>query len=119
MKIKCLLLGHKWNGCVCLRCGKNQHKHHEWDGCVCRICGEADRLAPDEAHQWDGCRCKKCGAYAPDARHDWELIKQERTENESDEWYGGHFVTMTTATEVNTYRCRRCGRERQDVSSGF
>lgn len=137
MKIKCSLLGHKWNGCVCLRCGKKRHDHHEWNGCVCKNCGEANPLATHEAHQWDGCRCKKCGAYAPQeyhdwdvcvcrrcglqapesGPHDWELVKCETSESESDEWYGGHFVTMTTVTEERTFRCRRCGCERQDISS--
>jgi hypothetical protein len=48
-------------------------------------------------------------AEAPDAKHDWELINQESTEIESDEWYGGHFVRMTSVTEINTYRVGTVG----------
>lgn len=99
MKARCLLFGHKWDGCRCQKCGT---------------------IAPAAQHDWDGCVCKRCGAQAAeDSLHDWELIKQESTKSESDEWYGGHFVSMTSVTEVNTYRCRRCGRERQDVHTGI
>lgn len=77
-----------------------------------RACGKL-------GHKWDGCVCKICGVEAPDAKHDWELINQESTEIESDEWYGGHFVRMTSVTEIKTYRCRHCGCERQDVHTGI
>jgi hypothetical protein len=99
-----------------MACGKLGHK---WNGCVCEICGASNTSAESNIHQWDDCVCKICGAEAPDAKHDWELINQESTENESDEWYGGHFVRMTSVTEINTYRCRKCGKERQDVHTGI
>lgn len=92
---------------------------HKWDGCVCEICGARNTSAERDIHQWDDCVCKICGAEAPDAKHDWELINQKSTEIESDEWYGGHFVRMTSVTEINTYRCRHCGLECQDVHTGI
>lgn len=97
-----------------MACGK---LGHQWNGCVCKTCGVKNIFAARDMHQWDYCVCKICGVEAPDAIHDWELINQESTESESDEWYGGHMVRMTSVTEINTYRCRHCGREYQDSQS--
>ena len=38
----CERTNHKWDGCVCSRCGKKRNEHHEqhdWNGCVCSRCG--------------------------------------------------------------------------------
>jgi len=34
------LLGHKWNGCKCEKCGKTRDMQHKWLGCVCESCGK-------------------------------------------------------------------------------
>lgn len=44
MGLSCII-GHKWNGCKCERCGKTQH---QWNGCKCTKCGEIQ----DKDHQW-------------------------------------------------------------------
>ncbi len=36
----CILFGHKWDGCKCLRCGKKRDEQHDWDGCEYRHCGK-------------------------------------------------------------------------------
>lgn len=36
--MECKPLLHKWNGCVCQKCGAIRDKNHEWNGCVCRRC---------------------------------------------------------------------------------
>ena len=82
---------------------------HDWDGCKCKRCGDTR----NEQHDWDGCKCKRCGKI----EHDWKLIKRDVSDSESDEWYGGHSVTLTTTRTDEYYRCRKCGKERHDWSS--
>jgi len=90
---KCISVFHNWNGCKCSKCGRIR----------------------DEQHSWDGCKCKECGAGSPsEDMHDWEYIKSESGDSESDEWYGGHFVTLTTTCTNMYYRCRRCKVEKVD-----
>lgn len=113
----CFLNIHKWDRCICEKCGKVRPASfpgHDWDGCICRKC-RVKRYVPAGEHDWDGCFCRKCGVEAPENMHDWELIDQKSSESESDEWYGGHFVSMTSVTETNVYRCRRCGKERSET----
>jgi len=33
------LLGHKWNGCKCEKCGKQRNENHLWQSGKCSICG--------------------------------------------------------------------------------
>ena len=40
MGFLCNLLGHKWTGCKCDRCGELRDEEHDWNGCTCRICGK-------------------------------------------------------------------------------
>lgn len=53
---------HKWNGCVCTKCGKTRDEGHDFQKAagkcvaVCARCGKEQ-----EAHAWDGCVCKDCG----------------------------------------------------------
>ena len=65
MGFRCLL-GHKWNGCICEKCGSTRDEGHDWDLCrgVCRKCGKTQ----PERHEWDGCRCIRCGK----EQHEWE-----------------------------------------------
>ena len=55
MRLSCKLLGHKWNGCKCKRCGFI--REHDWRGCKCSQCGEKR----NKEHDWYGLNCRKCG----------------------------------------------------------
>lgn len=72
MSLRCIFFDHKWDGCICRRCGAKQHvdytNAHDWAGCCCRKCGQIDKNS--DAHDWDGCICRKCG-YVGD-NHDWD-----------------------------------------------
>ncbi len=100
MGLACKITGHKWNGCVCVRCGERRdegHSYqldaersarsgqcvvvcsicgaskshpHEWSGCTCLRCG----ARRDEEHLWQGCRCAACGK-ARDEGHEWGEAK--------------------------------------------
>ena len=71
----CKLLGHRWEGCRCARCGATRNEGHRWveaEGrCehTCEVCGAVETV-PCE---WYHCRCKRCGAQR-DAHHLW-LVK--------------------------------------------
>jgi hypothetical protein len=60
-KLLCAVLGHKWDKCICRRCGASKHT---WKGCICTECGSVD-------HQWvvintsfEPCsRCNGSGSY--------------------------------------------------------
>ena len=79
MGFSCKLLGHKWEGCKCARCGEKRDTEHDWivtdcakkcsrcgkvitvhkwEGCKCIVCGEAR----DEQHKYKGAVCSVCGA---------------------------------------------------------
>lgn len=50
---------------------------HKWDGCVCKRCGEKNFAAPPEDHAWEktgDCKkkCTRCGAKRDE--HNWEKI---------------------------------------------
>ena len=50
MKISCVIMGHKWKGCKCERCGKQRDQEHDYRPCegncykVCSICGRKKLL---------------------------------------------------------------------------
>jgi hypothetical protein len=54
------MLGHKWNGCKCERCGKVRDEQHDWDLCKgkCKRCGKYGSVQ----HDWNGYKCVRCGA---------------------------------------------------------
>ena len=49
MGIVCKMSGHKWNGCICARCGEKRDEGHQWvkedNSCVekCAVCGAIGR----------------------------------------------------------------------------
>lgn len=53
------LLGHKWKGCKCARCGEVRDQEHSFDLCrgQCVVCGK--KQTPE--HAWNGCTCSRCG----------------------------------------------------------
>jgi hypothetical protein len=79
----CLLTGHQWQGCTCLRCAKVRDEDHEalLEGCHlhCRYCGvvlgeqhdwvlegcvircRRDGVIKEEAHLWQNGKCVRCG----------------------------------------------------------
>ena len=72
--MKCFLSFHKWNGCVCARCGAKRNEQHDWNGCTCRRCG-AKR---DQGHDWNGCRCRICGKQR-DKGHKYKYTPYDET----------------------------------------
>lgn len=100
MAISCKLLGHKWNGCKCERCGEIRDEQHDWNGCKCERCGKKR----DEGHQWqsvpDNCfeRCAVCG----------------KTQTIPHTW-GGCICTVCGKVEHDwdVCVCRHCGEQRE------
>ena len=93
MNLKCIL-GHKWNGCKCERCGETRDQEHRWDGCKCTICG----ITRDEEHDWDLCKgvCRICGKTQP-IQHEMDGCRCKRCGKEQHKWEGN--------------QCIRCGKE--------
>lgn len=54
--MKCIF--HKWEGCVCIKCGTQRDANHRWEGCKCLQCGKTR----DIGHIIKGGRCDICGA---------------------------------------------------------
>ena len=77
------IFGHKWNGCICKKCGATRNEGHnwsngicnsckidcthQWEKCKCTVCG----MIRDEGHDWHGCKCSNCGA-TRDKKHSWD-----------------------------------------------
>ena len=67
MKLSCLF-GHKWNGCLCERCGAVRDEGHNFisveGSCqsICSRCGEKGSLRHKWNHVGRGCKCEVCGA---------------------------------------------------------
>lgn len=40
MGLACTVIGHKWDGCTCRRCGAVRDEAHDWNSCTCRKCGK-------------------------------------------------------------------------------
>ena len=72
MGLICKLLGHRYEGCHCVRCGALHPQGHQWveaEGkCehTCARCGLTEALP----HDWFHCRCKRCGEQRND-HHLW------------------------------------------------
>ncbi|MBR6999074.1 MAG: hypothetical protein IKI01_00485 [Lachnospiraceae bacterium] len=67
MKIRCLF-GHKWNGCICERCGETRDEGHSFqvlEGSCKTKCIRCGADGPGQ-HKWNrggnGCKCTSCGA---------------------------------------------------------
>lgn len=56
--------GHKWKDCVCEKCGTVNEAGHKWQRCICVIC----KKQRNEDHAWLGCVCFVCGAKKPNAK---------------------------------------------------
>ena len=129
MSLACKIVGHKWNGCACSRCGERRDEGHEWDGCTCSCCGKHR----DEGHQWDACVCTRCGerrdighrfnlgrgdcVYACDmcgktrVRHDWDGCVCRTCGEHRD---SGHSWELREDAEPiasgHLAVCKKCGR---------
>lgn len=70
------LFGHKWNGCICSRCGKKRDIEHRFDACrgQCVLCGKKTAVE----HSWRGCRCTRCAA-SRDEGHEFDLCRGQCT----------------------------------------
>ncbi len=82
MSMMCKLSGHKWNGCICSRCGEKRDEGHAWDGCTCNVCGKTR-----------------------DAEHRFELVPKGHLE--WDRQRERHILQPK-----HIFRCERCGKER-------
>ena len=55
--------GHRWDGCVCMRCQHKRNQNHDWDDCICSRCNEVKSI-DDPSHHWDyehrSFPCKRC-----------------------------------------------------------
>ncbi len=56
--LPCLLGFHRWQGCVCTRCGLTRRRGHDWAGCTCRLCNARREIGHSLGK---GCRCLICG----------------------------------------------------------
>ena len=59
-------LFHKWDGCICLKCGKvretgHQYINNNWDGCTCLKCGKVREIG----HRYENNRCTICHRWNP------------------------------------------------------
>ena len=34
------LFGHKWDGCICSKCGAKRNENHDWEDGTCKKCGK-------------------------------------------------------------------------------
>lgn len=109
MGLSCKLLGHKYDGCVCIRCGAPHPEGHAWvaaEGRCSRTCTRCGLTEP-LPHEWFHCRCKRCGEQR-DSHHLW-LKKSacERVcricglERETHDW---------RPVDRGVDRCAACGR---------
>jgi ankyrin repeat protein len=58
---------HVVKGCTCQICGKEFHK---WDGCICIKCGKIRSIGHDTTR--DCKRCSRCNTYFHDNTHVWK-----------------------------------------------
>ena len=116
MGLKCLFW-HKWDGCICVRCGKARDEQHDWDGCRCRRCGQKR----NEQHDWDGCKCRRCGK-TRDEQHDIGVNCVCNKCGQSMHYFGPNCVCTRCEQEIHDFSsyqsehaweqhrtCRRCG----------
>lgn len=109
MSFWCKLLGHRWEGCTCRRCGAGRDKKHRFEPVEgqcqrqCALCGKVETLPCD----WHHCACKRCGALR-DAHHDWmytseceQVCRVCGREREHHRWQ---------PVDRGIDRCRHCGK---------
>ncbi len=99
---------HNWNGCKCRKCGKRRDESHDWNGCECRIC----RKNRDEEHNWSGCKCTICKKER-DEGHQWCgcICKKcwKHADNPVHNWPFSFHGTIDI-TSINTIKCNDCGK---------
>mgnify|MGYP000893329743 CR=1 FL=1 len=97
------ILGHKWNGCKCERCGKVRDKEHQWDACrgECTICRKKCKVEHEYFIDPKTCKmtCKKCGHTTGQVYHEWDGCICRRCG-----------ATGDYAHDMNGCTCRRCGK---------
>ncbi len=125
MKISCVIMGHKWKGCKCERCGKQRDQEHDYRPCegscykVCSICGR--KKTPEfNDHKWNGCKCSVCGLVR-NSGHEFHRVKGAKrygvcgTKSASDQ-YACNWCTekdcnhVELTPEADYYRCSICGK---------
>jgi uncharacterized protein (TIGR02996 family) len=133
------LLRHRWERCLCARCGAvaNDTRRHVWVGCQCALCGTI-RTVPTPDHLWRGCRCCQCGR-SRDSEHDWVGCKCRRCLSERHKWQEGicktcgeicHHPSTSGSSEdylwdsqsvitVDRTTCIRCGLVLEETSTKY
>ena len=126
MNLICKYFGHKWDYCVCDRCGCTRDEFHNWNGCKCRKCDKRR----EEGHDWNYCECRICGKKR-DEEHNWKGCKCTvcyKKRDEGHQWTGCickicwkpvdnpehvwqfSFHGVINITSINTIKCINCGK---------
>ena len=104
----CLL--HKWDGCICLKCGKTRHEGHLYENVPgkcqkkCAKCGFQVQIE----HTWNGLKCDICGertSYVKfDSLNEKELVLFTSTVIDStNKWISATNVTDKKKDELRTF----------------
>ena len=102
MNWKCLAIGCKWDGCICVRCGRSRDYDHDWNR-NCEKCPKCGMSHGNVTHDWlqDCAKCARCGV----------------TREKSHQWNGCRCnFCFTTRDEGHDFskdceRCARCGKK--------
>ena len=112
MSFLCRIIGHRWRGCRCERCGRQRDDHHLFELAeglceqVCTVCGKTEPVACE----WRHCACVHCGR-TRDSHHDWmSTSKCEQVCRVCGKRRSRH---QDQPLERGVDRCERCGRLRK------
>jgi hypothetical protein len=107
-------LFHKWDGCVCSRCGAQRFLGHHWIGCRCARCGTLAAYNVDLNHDWNGCKCRVCGCTRAVDRelHDWGPDSPcvcRRCGRRDHLYETAKIEEISEDYRTETLKCKRCG----------
>lgn len=114
MTFKCRVFNHKWNGCVCEKCGATRHAFEE-GALTCKKCGvhRCDALGHhfiSNPHRRRTHTCTRCGLEEPcefSCTHSDESAWEWRTD----------LPDIYVERYVTTYTCTKCGFSYSETSS--
>ena len=112
MSFLCKWIGHRWDGCRCVRCGAQRNEGHRWtqtEGACEQVCSICGRSEPTPC-AWNHCVCTRCGQ-TRDSHHDWmatapceEVCRVCGKERDNHDWHG---------VSRGVDRCAACGKTRR------
>ena len=91
-----LCIIHKWQGCKCVKCGKQRDEGHDWEGCRCKNCGKIKHVyeVVNIEHIFgDGCK--------------WDITR-ECTGPGCGTWCDSYYEGRESRT-IKTFKCKYCG----------